>query len=328
MQSIGKLNDYLNRILGLSCKDRESVTSYIKSLPVYLRNSFLFYLLCVEDVDFLVFEPLKEMKGSALISSAKKLQEQTKLRTLILLPRIDTNLRRTLINGKVDFVVPDKQIYLPSMCIYLNERGLGIGAAGDKVIFSPAAQALLLYHLQVRPLEGLTLKEIASLLDYSAKTITLIAGELIKANICTLKSQVRCKLLTFIRSGKELWQIIEPMLESPIVQVYYINELPDNLEKIAKVSYDSALAHYSFLAEPKQRTVAIAKRNPIVRDLLVDKELHPTEGQIRVELWKYNPTLLSNISFVDRLSLVLCYKENEDERVNKEIGQLIDKMQW
>lgn len=327
MQNIGKLKDYLYKTLGLLCKEEKPALSYSKSLPIYLKNSFNFHILSIEDVQFFIAEPLGKMKGAALLSSAKKLKELTGFCILIMLPQIDTNLRRTLISGKVDFVVIGKQIYLPSMCMYLNERGLSLNVVG-KMILSPAAQILLLYHLQVCSLERRTLKDVALLLNYSAKTVSVVTAELVKATICTLEVQGRNKLLNFVQLGKDLWKTVEPLLESPIVQIYYIDELPDELENIVRISYDSALAHYTFLAESKQRTVAIAKRNPLVRGLLDNGNLHPTEGEIRVELWKYDPVLLSDSSFVDKLSLALCYKNNDDERINKELAGLIDGVKW
>jgi hypothetical protein len=327
MRNIGNLEAYLGKTLGLLCEIQLSAVPHLKSLPVYLKNSFSFTLLKIEGVDYLGVEPLGDVKGSVLLSSTKRLKELTGISTLVILPQIDTNLRRTLISNKIDFVVPERQIYLPSLCMYLNERGLGISIA-DKVVLSPSAQALLLYHLQVHSLEKLTLKEIAPLLDYSAKTISVITSELIKTTICTLESQGRSKLLHFTQSGKELWKTVAPLLESPIANIYYINELPNELKEVAKMSFDSALSYYTFLAETKQQTVAINKRNSLISHLLDIGELHPTEGSIRVELWKYNPALLSDSPFVDKLSLALCYKGNNDERVNKELNQLIDNMEW
>lgn len=327
MRNIGNLNVYLGKIIGLKCEMQQSAAPYLKSLPVYLKNSFSFTLLEIEGVDYLGIEPLGDTKGSVLISSTKRLKELTRISTLVILPQIDTNLRRTLISNKIDFVVPEKQIYLPSLCMYLNERGLGISTA-NKDLLSPSSQALLLYHLQVQSLEKLTLKEIAPLLDYSAKTISVITSELIKTAICELESQGRSKLLHFAQSGKKLWETVAPLLESPIASIYYINELPNELKEVAKMSFDSALSQYTFLADTKQQAVAISKRNSLISHLLDIGELHPTEGSIRVELWKYNPALLSDSPFVDKLSLALCYKGNDDERVNKELNQLIDNMEW
>jgi hypothetical protein len=36
--------------------------------------------------------------------------------------------------------------------------------------------------------------------------------------------------------------------------------------------------------------------------------LHPEEGDVRLEVWKYNPALPANSQFIDRLSLALYYK--------------------
>lgn len=327
MRNIGNMDIYLGKILGLSCETQLSAASHLKSLPVYLKTSFSFTLLKIEGVDYLGIEPLGDAKGSILISSTKRLKELTGIPALVILSQIDISLRRTLISNKIDFVVPERQIYLPSLCMYLNERGFGVNIA-DKDVLSPSAQALLLYHLQVHSLEGLTLKEIAPLLDYSAKTISVITSELIKPAICVLESQGRSKRLHFTQSGRDLWKIVAPLLESPIASIYYINELPNELKEVAKMSCDSALSHYTFLADTKQQAVAISKRNPLISHLLDIGELHPTEGSVRVELWKYNPALLSDSPFVDKLSLALCYKGNDDERVNKELNQLIDNMEW
>jgi hypothetical protein len=54
--------------------------------------------------------------------------------------------------------------------------------------------------------------------------------------------------------------------------------------------------------------------------------LHPTEGAYRVEVWKYDPTKLSSGEYVDMLSLILSYKDSDDERIAKEIEQLENKI--
>jgi hypothetical protein len=56
--------------------------------------------------------------------------------------------------------------------------------------------------------------------------------------------------------------------------------------------------------------------------------LHPEEGSARLEIWKYNPALLADGKFIDKLSLTLCYKDSDDERVRKEITEMTDKIIW
>ena len=51
-------------------------------------------------------------------------------------------------------------------------------------------------------------------------------------------------------------------------------------------------------------------------------------GDIKVEVWKYSPSLLSEIGIVDKLSLYLCMKDSDDERVQLECDTLIEEMKW
>ena len=51
-------------------------------------------------------------------------------------------------------------------------------------------------------------------------------------------------------------------------------------------------------------------------------------GDIKVEVWKYSPALLSENGIVDKLSLYLCMKDSDDERVQLECDTLIKGMKW
>jgi hypothetical protein len=45
-------------------------------------------------------------------------------------------------------------------------------------------------------------------------------------------------------------------------------------------------------------------------------------------VWKYDPMLLADGGFVDKLSLALCYRDTHDERVQHEITELINNIVW
>lgn len=320
---VGNILNFLNTTLGLSSESLPFNNYDIINLPIYLKKGFNFNNIVIDKVEYLAIEPLQVFKGSVLVSSAKKISELSGKHTLILLSQIDSTLRRSLITAKTDFIVPNKQIYLPSMCLYLNERGLS-ERINPKTTMSPSAQLLILYHLQVKSLTRLTLKDIAPILQYSTKTISLVANELVNAGICELQSQGKSKFLTFIGEGKDIWNKVKEIMSSPIIQVCYTDVIPNSIEPLLLKSGDTALSHYTFMAETRQQTFAIEKRSPLIKDLTIND----SEGKIRMELWKYNPMLLSNSPYVDKLSLSLCYKEDEDERIDKEIEQMTNKIQW
>jgi len=117
-------------------------------------------------------------------------------------------------------------------------------------------------------------------------------------------------------------------MTSPVLKVQYIEKkhLPADLPLYA--SYDTALANYTFIANFSSSSFAIDKNEVSKYQEELQAFLHPEEGDIRLEIWKYNPALLAEKQFVDRLSLSLCYNDTDDERVRKEITEMIDKMIW
>ena len=51
-------------------------------------------------------------------------------------------------------------------------------------------------------------------------------------------------------------------------------------------------------------------------------------GENEIQVWKYNPKMLSTEGVVDKLSLYLSLKDNEDERIQIELERLINEMSW
>ena len=87
---------------------------------------------------------------------------------------------------------------------------------------------------------------------------------------------------------------------------------------------ETAMGHYTMLAEPATPVIAVDKATAKENAALMNKEY----GNLMVEVWKYSPTLLSEDGYADRLSLYLCMKDSEDERIQMECDTLIEGMKW
>ncbi|GHT89315.1 hypothetical protein FACS189474_5850 [Bacteroidia bacterium] len=57
-------------------------------------------------------------------------------------------------------------------------------------------------------------------------------------------------------------------------------------------------------------------------------ETNKYAGDNEIEIWRYNPALLAENSFVDKLSLFLLLKNIDNERIEIELEILINEMQW
>ena len=109
-------------------------------------------------------------------------------------------------------------------------------------------------------------------------------------------------------------------MTSPIECTIFADAEP--LESL--LANETAMGHYTMLAEPNNPIVAISKATAKKYSSLFNKQY----GDVKIEVWKYAPSLLSENEYVDRLSLYLCLKDSNDERVQIECDTLIEEMKW
>jgi hypothetical protein len=332
MQNEGNclLEEYVGKILGLTLYKKGSGSDLVKGLPIYLKGAFDFSLIEIEGQDFLLLTPSTEVDLTTMrtVKFANQISMQTGKLTLLQFKSMDNIRRRTLIGHRENFVVPGKQIYIPSLRMQLNERGK-IQQLVVKRILTPSSQCLLLYHLQNKSLEGIPLKDIVEKLRYSKKTISIVTAELQHLSICEVEQvNKRSKVLLFNKNGRDLWDSVLPLMSSPVHKVLYIEKkhLPENLPLYT--SYNMALAHYTFMADTSLASYAVDRKVFSEYQDKLQAFLHPEEGNVRLEVWKYNPALLTAEKFVDKLSLMLCYKDTDDERIRKELTKMINNIIW
>ena len=197
-------------------------------------------------------------------------------------------------------------------------------------VLSPVAQYLLLFHLQVKSLEGLSAREIAPLVPYSYESVTLGLTCLTDVGLVEkIKAGQRSKVVHFMEKGRELWNKAQPYLTNPVDRRFYCDEM--NGQDTYPECGINALAHYSRLNPDEERMLAMAQKEysslnsqgAFVRQNLYD-------GNYMIEVWKYQPIIQfeDDKAYVDKLSLVLSLKADEDPRVEGELEYIIERMVW
>ena len=321
---IEKTEEYLHEVLGIRCLMAEDDGQMVK-LPYYLKAGNVFTECTIEEQKCMLMIPEEQSDGTTLAKRAIEIGEMTGRQVILLLENIDAVRRRVLIGNRTSFVVPGKQVYLPYMGALLTERGMANTIETDKKTFSPAAQVLLLWHLQKDSFERRNISEIAKQFPYSVKTVSGAAKELEQAGICEIEGDNSGKYLHLIRK-EEIWEKAIEKLASPIQEVMYCNEINLIPEGLRYVTYDNALAEYTFMADFSGEAYAVYKNDDAIKRLKNGGAFNKVEGKYRIELWKYNPALLAEGDAVDGLSLALCYKDTDDERVMGELNDLVKKI--
>lgn len=317
------LKKYLKDALGIETEINPLKAEKLKTLPVYITSEYSIQRIELYRKDLLLVFVKGNFTTERLRKHLDTIRAAFNTNTVAVISQLEAYKRLRLIEKKVPFIIPGKQMYLPDLLIDLKE--FGTKPKEQPQVMQPATQLLLLYHLQIEPLEGINLKGIAEKLLYDAMTITRAAYYLHNMGLCTLQG-TKEKLLHFGNANAELWEKAEPMMNNPVKKtLYYSGWVPG--ENIYK-SNINALAHYTDLNDDVIEYYAVKPGYTRLMGGVNLQNTGPLEGNICIEEWKYNPYLLTKTEFVDPLSLYLCFRNKPDERIEMALEQIIKNMKW
>lgn len=233
--------------------------------------------------------------------------------------------RQRLIDKDVFFVMGDKFVNLPMLVA--NER---MRKSRPAKKLTPTAQYILLYHLQVESLEGMSARDMSSKLPYSYESITLGLTCLSDLELCQKVSDgSKSKIVRFSLKGKELWDKAKDFMIDPVEKRVYCDSLVTE-QKFAQCNIN-ALAHYTWLNPDHSQMFMMSKKE--LQNLIADKALrniNEFDGNIMIEIWKYPAVSLlgSDNELIDKLSLAISLREDDDPRVEGEVERLINEIEW
>lgn len=311
---------------GIEIKHLKTTLSFINKLPIYLSKAFQFHPVEIAEKKIVLAElhSSKNFTPDQLKKQQYQLEDFSQLPVVFLIEHIEAYQRKRLVEKQIPFIVPGKQLYIPNLFIDLNEAKRG-RPANYREKLSPAAQCLLLFHLQVENLDEMQLKVIAKKMNYSAMTVSRVAKELMQFSLCKIAG-TKEKAIDFPQNKKELWNKASVFAINPVKQKVFVNQLPNSIQLL--YAGETAMEHYTHLNAGRTKTVAISKEKFVQLKKKKLIEANPYEGNYLLEVWNYNPELLSKGKYVDGLSLYLSMKNGDDERTQIELDQLINKMKW
>lgn len=223
--------------------------------------------------------------------------------------------RQRFIEKQVFFITGTGDAFLPNMILSSKNK------KKETSSLSASAQFLLLYHLQQMELEGLSVSQIADLVNkYSYVSIAKAVENLESLGLCECKKDSsHSKRISFLAEGRKLWEMSRKYMSSPVKDVRYCDAIP-----AVKYQYSgiSALASYTMIAPDEIPTIAIYSGDFKDSDF---KGLNKFDGNVKVEIWRY-PEMDEETDTVDRLSLFLSLEDDSDPRVDKENKQMFDKI--
>jgi hypothetical protein len=321
---------YVTRTTGHAPVIGAVATGVVAALPLYLRG---YYEICrakLFDRGFLLAMQKPDTRGSTPAEYAghhRKLRATLDKDVVLVLPHLASYTRQQLVRLRVPFVVPDRQMFLPTLLVDLREHFPRVVEQAPQRL-SAAAQVVLLRHLLGRPAGGLVLRELAAELRYSAMTLSNVRHELEAAKLCRSSQDGRSTRLVFDLPKRDLWARAEPLLRDPVKARHWIRwaRPPQGWLRAGM----TALADLSMVSDDPVPTYAARDRDyrAEIESGHVTGCPGPDEAQARVECWRYEPRLLADAEAVDRLSLFLSLRRTDDERVAQALRQLTADLPW
>ncbi len=313
-------------ILGRKVELHSVPPERLKGVTIGEKILFSFYSGAYSGAELLFVEPKQNNPTPRVCAiTSGRIEVISGLPVVFILHPGPTYERNRLLDKGVYFVMGDHFAFLP-MIASLDK----VGHRKTAERLSPSAQYLLLYHLQIESLEGLSAKVIAPLMPYSYESVTLGIACLSDLGIINkAKAADRSETIHFGNKGKDLWEQAQAYMSSPVVTSFYCDDFDS--EHQFQICGVNALSHYSRLNPDDCEMMAMTaedRRHLENSNSFVNK--NPFDGKYYIEVWKYRPVRREGADdrYVDRLSLALSLKNDEDPRVENEVEYMINKTIW
>ncbi len=304
--------DYIKEVFGLDLNITEIPKVQVNALPFYIANEYNFWEGNLIDRNIVFAKKLtaEHFTPDQYKKQLELLERHFNNPVVFILPDIEAYKRNRLVQKRINFVVANKQVFIPGLFIDIKEYAI---KAQKSEYLKPVAQCLILYHLQKEPLNRFTYRQLANVLQYPYLTITRAVENIQALNLCTIEG-TKEKTICFEFGNAELWEKAQAFMKSPVAKKVFTDD--EIGEELIFRSNINALAFYTDLNDEKQ--IYLSVHQDTFRKLNKEgkiKTLSDYDGKYCIEVWKYTPQILANKQFVDPLSVYLEFKDNTDERV-------------
>lgn len=300
-----KEKTYIEKVLGI-CVEYHRWKGEI-NLPYYITERYEMRLVRMDTMECIFVWPKEKLNQiSSLKKQIRRIQMEEALPVVFIFERMDRYHRDAFISAHIPFVVAESQLYLPFMALYLQEKYLREIKASDS--FLPYTQLLLFYWYYHRK-NTVYMSDMIKILECSAMTVTRAFRQLEESGMFECGKTGVQRMLTGKQPAEAILVELEDSMINPIASVLYVDrkELAEQIssEKLF-LSENSALNALGINVNAEIPCYAVYKKNIFLKG---SRELLDAETQIKLELWKYDPSVLGKEQIVDPLSLALSMKK-------------------
>lgn len=323
------VSDYVEQVTGERPKAMPASAADPARLPAYLSRSWQVRraTLLGRAVIFAFPAEAPRMGLSRLMKDRQVLASCLEGEVIPVIPDLKSHERRRLVQARVPFVTPGRQLFLPMFPADFRET-FAAAAPPPRASMSWIAQLIVLRHLLRGGIADRPLAEVAKALGYTAMAVTHGVRELETLGLCVKVPRGRARVIRFDLEPRALWERAVARMRSPIVRRHFVVEAGDWTRAASEAGL-SALSSQTSLAYNGPRIVAVSNREAkrlFAEGVVV--EAFEDDAALFLEGWAYAPRLTAAGPAVDDLSLWLSLKDDPDERVQAALADRMEQRTW
>ncbi len=319
LDTVGHTQNYLTDTFGFSV----GVELLSRRLPAYLRKGRDYRVLSIDGEPYLgVFYKQGAFNLAAHRKGVWELKRLTGLSSIAVIPSVTPYQRKILIAERLAFIVPYSQLFVPALGALLSERASAGGPFAKPEKLAPAAQMVLLYLVYRSSAEPITQVAIAEALGFGAMKASRGIRQLEALGLVSVAKEGRSNVVVPKAEGRALWDASRDVMRNPVARASFLHR--EDLPPDAIPGGDAVLSYYGDLSEGSIRTYVV--RCGAIRGVeRIDPQwiLRPEET-VRVEEWDYDPLILAQRGMADPLSVALSFRDEDDERVQAAVEQMLE----
>lgn len=295
-------------------------------LAFVYRDKYSFQKLSIDSLELILAQPtIGKFSVEQLERELQKLKEIIGSNVVFYFESASSYQRKMLLKHRMSFIIARNSLFLPALGMYISNHNPTSNKA-DKDQLSPIAQLVFIYTL-LYVNKPTTFTELSKQMNIKKMSVSRAFDELCPKRLFELEVKGKMKFVVYRKSKREILDIAMPYLINPIQKTIYCEM--ETASTKTRISSTSALSELSLLSE-KQTIKAIYSRE-FSKNTLNFHQYTQNDTVITkypLELWKYDPSLLSNNEYVDKISLYLSLKNEKDERVLGELDEMWEGFLW
>lgn len=314
-----ELKTYLNELIGVpnSFKLVRQI-NIPQGLPRLYANQYQLKDIEILGRAFTLVTPNeKNIEIRKILIHLEALKKATKSPLIVLVNQLKSHQRQVLISHRINFLDLAGNVYLPDALLILQKTKEITEEHPNQL--TQWAKIAIIKQFLTNDLEGKTASDLADYFAISKMHASRLVQELKNFGIVTIQNIGAAKKIHFIPKA-DLWKKALLFIQTPIIKKIYTDKRP-NKGKLAGLT---ALGELTMLDGRGFTTIAIGKKEY----LNLKNQLIPTPKEIAkycIEVWDWDPSLLTEKTTVDPISLYLSQMDSDDDRIQIALKELLNE---